>query len=179
MKSQKSTGEEKKGVLTLLILLFISSPLMAEGWTSGHHEINDGDEYWEIWMYNDATADMWGGDVVQLYALDSSEFSMYGGLMNTLVGRYDSTINIYGGNPSGVGLSENTVLNLYAYDVMYHITDGGDDWSTGWLEGRYNDNDYYFVFDFSMHDDSQLNIVPEPMSFLLLSLGFLVIRRKN
>jgi hypothetical protein len=148
-------------------------------WESGHHEINDGDVYGEIWMYNDCTADMWGGDVFQLGALDSSKFNMFGGTMDILIGRYDSIVNIYAGDPSSVGLAENAVMNLYAYDVVYHVTGGGDDWSTGWLEGKYYSGDEYFVFDFSTHDASQLNIIPEPTSLLLLGLGGLLLRKSK
>ena len=132
----------KKIAIILMILLFGARPVQADTvWLSGHHEINDGDTYWEIWMYNDATADMFGGDVVQLGALDSSEFNMFGGTMNTLLGRHNSTVNIYSGNLSSVGLAENAVMNLYAYNVVYHPTGGGNDWSVGWLEGHYINND--------------------------------------
>jgi len=148
-------------------------------WTSGHHEIYDGDSYGEIWMYNDATADMFGGDVLQLGTLDTSRFNMFGGTMDILLGRYDSISNIHGGDLNSAGLAENAVMNLYAYDVVYHPTDGGDDWSTGWLEGKYCANDEYFVFEISTHDASYVNIVPEPTTLILFGIGTLLLRKKQ
>jgi hypothetical protein len=146
-------------------------------WYSGHHEIVDGNVYGEIWMYNDCTADMCGGEVFQLGALDSSRFNMFGGTMDILLGRYDSIVNIHGGDLNSAGLAEKAVMNLYAHDVVYHPTDGGDDWSTGWLEGKYCANDEYFVFEFSTHDDSYLNVIPEPATLLLFGLGGLFLKR--
>jgi len=99
--------------------------------------------------------------------------------MNYLMGRYDSIVNIHSGNLSSVGLAENAAMNLYAYDVVYHPTDGGDDWSTGWLEGKYNNNDQYFIFEFSTHDASHLNIIPEPATLLLLASGGLLLRKRK
>jgi hypothetical protein len=185
MNSLKKNGREgiKNAKIFLPAVLFICLSLQQiqadTVWVSGHHEINDGDVYGEIWMENDATADMWGGDVFQLGALDSSKFNMFGGTMDILIGRYDSIVNIHAGDLSSAGLAENAVMNLYAYDVVYHVTGGGDDWSTGWLEGKYYSGDEYFVFDFSTHDASQLNIIPEPMTLLFLALGFIGIRKRN
>jgi len=51
-----------KKLLIIAILVVLACQLQADTiWTEGHHEIYDGDEYWEISMYNDTTADMWGG----------------------------------------------------------------------------------------------------------------------
>lgn len=171
----------KKEIITILIVIILCGVCHVRAdtvWDSGHHEIFDGDVYWEIWMHNDATADMWGGDVYQLGTLGSSRFSMFGGTMDILLGRYDSIVNIHGGDISSAGLAENAVMNLYAYDVVYHPTDGGDDWSTGWLEGKYYATDEYFTFDFSTYDASRLNIIPEPSTLLLLALGGLLLMKR-
>ncbi len=177
MSAQKTLGEERKAVFALLILLSINSQLIADtDWTSGHHEIYDGDSYGEIWMYNYATADMWGGDVLQLGALDSSEFSMFGGTMNYLLVRHNSVINIYGGDLDYMVIyNENGLVDLHAYDVVYHPTGGGE----GYMDGKYFLNDDYFSFDVDEVDLSHINVVPEPTTFLFLGLGTLLLRKKR
>ncbi|MHC4546432.1 MAG: PEP-CTERM sorting domain-containing protein [Planctomycetota bacterium] len=145
-------------------------------WLSGYHEIIDGDIYTEIWMYNNATADMFGGDVFQLGALDFSIFDMYGGTMDRLLVRNSSLINIHGGDLDHLVIyDENGLVNLYAYDVAYHPTGGGE----GWMDGKYLINDQYFTFDVHEADISHINIVPEPTTLLFLALGILGIRRRN
>jgi len=61
LKNDKEKEVMKK-LLIIAILVVLACQLQADTiWTEGHHEIYDGDEYWEISMYNDTTADMWGG----------------------------------------------------------------------------------------------------------------------
>jgi hypothetical protein len=84
-----------------MMVLCVVCPVRADTvWDSGHHEILDGETYNEIWLLNDATADMLGGDVFQLGTLDTSRFNMFGGTMDILMVRYDSIVNIYGGTLS-------------------------------------------------------------------------------
>ena len=91
--------------------------------------------------------------------------------------RYNSTVNIYGGIPDKVGLAEDALLNLYAYDVAIHPTGGYYD--NGWIEGKYISNDQYFAFDLGSYDISHINIIPEPTTLLLFSVGSIVFLRKR
>jgi hypothetical protein len=151
----------------------------ADGWDSGHHDIYDGETYGEIWLHNDATADMWGGNVFQLGALDTSRFNMYDGTMNMLLVRYNSTVNIYGGTLNALNIypNESGYVNLYADDVIFHSTGGHYD--RGWIEGKYISNNQYFDFDIVGLGDSHINVVPEPMTFLLLGLGGIALKQKK
>jgi len=57
----------RKKILTIMLvpMLLEVCPVNADTvWTSGHHEIIDGDIYGEIWMYNDCTLDILGGDII-------------------------------------------------------------------------------------------------------------------
>jgi hypothetical protein len=179
MRTQKNAGEEKgKIVFTFLILLLISSPLTADTvWVSGHHEINDGDMYGEIWMYNDCTLDIFGGTIGRLAAYDTTVTDWYDGSMNTLWTRENSIVNIFGGLLDRFDPGENGLVNLYAYDVVHHTTGGY--WDGGWIEGRYLVDDSYFNFDIpGEFAVSHINIVPEPSTLVLISLGLLFLRKR-
>jgi len=188
----------KTKVFTILavVMMLIVSPVRAEVWTSGHHEIFDGDVYGEVDIYNDVTLDIFGGDIFRLAAFDTTITKWYDGEMDTLWARDNSIINIYGGSLDILWAAENSLvslyscslerfasdqngtLNLYAYDVIHHTTGGY--WNSGWVEGRYLiDNSY---FDFDIHGDetfSNINIIPEPTMFLLLGLGSLFLRNRR
>jgi len=160
-------------------ILAVVGPAQADTvWLSGHHEILDGEEYFEIWMYNDATADMFGGDVYKLEMFDTSAFDMLGGVMDIIIMRNNSVSYIRGGNLGALASIENSSVYLYAYDVIHHPTGGHYD--GGWVEGKYISDNNPFSFSFyGDRDYPQLTIVPEPVTLLLLGFGALLIRKRN
>jgi hypothetical protein len=194
---QKICGRGKKVVFALLILLSIRSPLTAEVWTSGHHEIYDGDPYGEVLIYNDVQLDIFGGDLVYVWAYDNTITNWYDGEMGYFVAHDDSIVDIYGGKVlitlgadansvvnlyssdliEMVSLWDNSVLNLYAYDVIHHATGGYSD--DGWIEGKYILDDTEFSIDLIKDSFSNINIVPEPSTLLFFSLGGLILRKKR
>jgi hypothetical protein len=182
MKAQKLRGREGRNsakifLIAALFICIMLQPLKADiVWESGHHEIIDGDIYTEIWIYNDATADMFGGDVYKLETFDITAFDMFTGVMDILDVHDNSSINIHGGSLGTLGAADDSSVNLYAYDVIYHPTGGYYD--RGWVEGKYLDNDLYFSYDL-IHIDSfsHLNVVPEPATLLLLGFGAFLVRK--
>ncbi|MHC4283094.1 MAG: PEP-CTERM sorting domain-containing protein [Planctomycetota bacterium] len=203
MKAQKLRGREginSAKIFSMVVALFIClmlQPLKATVWTEGHHEIVDGDVYGEIDIYNDVTLDIFGGDIFRLAAFDTTITDWYDGVMDTLWARDNSVINIYegildnilwssgnsvtnlyGGSLDKFASDQNGVLNLYAYDVIYHTTGGY--WNGGWIEGKFLVNDLYFRFDIDNIDTfSNINIIPEPTTFLLFLLSILAMRKRN
>lgn len=166
-----------------------------EIWDSGYHEIVAGDVYNEIWMSNDATAIMFGGDVFKVETFHTSSFEMRGGEMDILVTHDDSEVDIYGesmgsmyifddsmidifsGSLVALGAVGNSVINLYAYGVVHHATDGSN--YNGWVEGRYYADDVYFSFDLLQENSFlHINIVPEPCILSLMAIGGFIVKRK-
>ncbi len=178
MKSQKSTGEGKKTVLTLLILLSIGSPLMATSWYSGHYELVDGNSYGEVRIYNDVTIDIYGGDISYVYAYDDTLTNWYDGEMYYFATSNNSIANIYGGTVNiGLAAVDSSIINLYAHDIV--ITHTGGNWDDGQVFGKYNLTDESFIFDLWGSDTyTHINTIPEPATLLLLAFGTLIIRKK-
>lgn len=160
-----------------LVMLFGVSPVRGEVWTEGYHQINPGDVYGEVDIYNSVTLDIFGGHITRLAAFDTTYTNWYDGDMKVLWVRDDSIVNIYGGDLDEMAAIENGQINLYAYDVV-HTTTGGH-YGIGQVMGYYLD-DMYFCFDLgNLETYSHINVVPEPTTIILLGIGgILVIRRK-
>ena len=165
-------------MLTVVMLLGVCPAQADTIWTSGHHVItDDNDPFGEIWMYNDATLDIFGGEINRLAAYDVTVTDWFGGQMLILWAHDSSIINIRGGTLGDLWAAENSLINLYAYDVIYDPTGGY--YGLGSIEGRYLDNNLYFDFDLDGSDTySHINIVPEPTTLLLFGLGGLLLRRR-
>lgn len=171
----------KIAIVLALIVLLKAHPIHGDTiWNSGHHEVIDGDIYGEIWMYNDATVDILGGEIYRLAAYDVTATDWFAGQMFELWVRDNSIVNIHGGTLNYyLWAAENSVINLYAYDVTYHPTGGDYDPQWEWIEGRYLDDDSYFSFDLGQDTFSHITVVPEPTTLLLLALGALFLRKPS
>jgi hypothetical protein len=147
-------------------------------WSSGDHVILDGDNYFEIWMYDDSIATMFGGDVYKLEAFDTSSFNVLDGEIDRLYVHDDSTINIFGGTLYTLKATQNSSAYIYAYDVTYDPLGGG--YGKGWLTGRYISNNDTFGFSlFSQDNYSHVSIIPEPSTISLVGLGCLFMRKRR
>jgi hypothetical protein len=169
----------RKKILTILAVVTFSCtyPIQAQVWTSGHHIISSGDEYWEIYMYNDCILDIFGGDIARLAAYDTTVTNWYDGQMYTLWTRDDSIVNIYGGDLDILWAAESSRVNIFAYDVAVMPTGGR--YNQGYATGYFYSNDEPFYFDISQDTYLHINVIPEPATFLLLGLGSLWIVKKK
>ena len=152
----------KKMILVISVILAGASLVQGDTeWTSGHHEIVDGDVYGEISIYNDVTLDISGGQIGRLETYDVTLTDLFGGEMSMLWTYYDSTVNLHGGTLGTLLSEENSLVNIYGYDVV--ITDTGGGWDRGQVTGTYFLYDTPFVIDlWSQDTGSHINVIPEP-----------------
>jgi hypothetical protein len=185
-RKERRSMRKKIRTIILLGLLFLTCPLRADiFWTEGHHEINANETYGEIWMYNDCTLDIFGGEIARVAAYDTTITNWYGGQMYELWAKENSIVNIYGGQllyPSGgsgyLWLADNSIINIFAYDVTF--TPNGIGWGQGQLKGKYYlDNNNFILYLPNNGDYSHINIVPEPATFLLLALSGLLLKKRK
>ena len=150
----------KKMILVILVMLAGAYPIRADTvWLTGHHEIVDGEVYGEIYIYNDVTLDILGGDIFRLAAYNTTLTDWFAGEMDTLWTRDDSIVNIFGGQLGGLSSQHNSVVNLCAYDIVFEPSGGYDD---GWIYGKYYADDSSFAIHLGADTYVHVNIIPEP-----------------
>lgn len=88
----------------------------------------------------------------------------------------DSVLNLIAGYGSDLSATGGEI-NLYAYDVVYDSSIGGS--GGGIIEGKYYYDDSYFGYDLFPGTVSHVNVVPEPSTLLLFSLGGLLLRNRR
>jgi len=86
-------------LLAVVVLTMPVCNVQAEiTWDGGYHEFSEGYE-WEVWLLNDATGDITGGEIGQLLCWDTSEVFVYEPSVIDLLRPNDSsTANVYGGD---------------------------------------------------------------------------------
>lgn len=164
----------------LVILLFGVGA--AEGTIIDFYEdgsIESGDVYGVVRTHNDAVVDMTGGLIeTYLHLYDTSIFNACGGALSDSadIVLFDSTtIHLHGlqtstlGNMISVDSTESATINVYGYGFYYV----GDMLNGYWVDGR---SFSLYVRDEETMASLVFHEIPEPMTFLLLGMGGLVIR---
>jgi hypothetical protein len=105
------------------------------------------------------TANIYGGHVVWVSALDSGTVNLYGGVISDYMSAPDGIINVF-----GHGLFK---------------TPSGGNYGYGFVNGYWDDNTSFYIDLLSPETYSNVYLIPEPSSFLLLTLGYFLIKRKR
>jgi len=164
--------------LITTLLTSVCSVQADEVWDSGHY-IMDGEVYFEISMYNDATADILSGEAYKLEMFNNTSADIFGGTIDVVLIWDNSNINIMGGQFQRLGSYDNSEIFLHAYDVTYHPTGGGNHGDMPWIEGIYISDDSHFSCDLWGQDVySHINVVPEPSGLLLFFIGGIFAKRR-
>jgi hypothetical protein len=107
------------------------------------------------------TVNMTGGITEYLRVGDSGSINLHGGIVSEYLNAWDfATVNIYG------------------YGFNYDPSAGN--WNGGQLTGFYLDDTTFTIDLYDAQTYNHINLIPEPATFLLMSLGSLIlIRHRN
>lgn len=143
-------------------------------------------------LRDNSTLNIDGAGVLGFWAaLDRSIVNLYGGSMNALDAADNSTINVYGGNIGlgwGFNMYDSATLNVYGSDFLYdpHWLWAQDSpvWGTGWVARLTSMGFEGAPIEIIgwIPDPAQseyVNLIPEPSTWAILTLGALAVRRKR
>jgi len=174
-------------------------------WDSSTANVTTGGSMSYAQANDEAILNISGGKVEELEASNNSTLNIYNGLVTDDIDAYHNTnVNIFGGSVDGLRTYDNSTVNmsggsisedgLQVWDASIVIFDGYDftlddglSWDidgqtilgTGTLSGTWFDNTS-FAIPIDKHDiTATIMAVPEPATLLLLTLGGLLLRRKN
>ncbi len=117
-------------------------------------------------------------DVLNAYALNESKMNITGGAIGKLHAANEGIMNIYGGAIIEVGIHDNAFINIFGHHDLAKFSSGGQ-FGYGYVQGYYNDLSWFRMNFTSAEAYSHINLIPEPMTILLLGLGCLFIRKKE
>jgi hypothetical protein len=117
-------------------------------------------------------------DVTALVAEDFANIFIIGGNIGNIHTYQSGMISVYGGFISGCIIAHDfSDINIYGYNL--NKTHSGGIYGYGQVSGFLMDDTYICVDLYNPEAYSHINLIPEPASLLLLSLGGLLLRKKK
>ncbi len=117
-------------------------------------------------------------NVTTLGARDSGTINMMGGTAEYLGAIDSGTVNLYGGLVTdSLSFGNFAHGNIYGYDLFK--TSSGGRYGYGQVYGFWTDSTAFTIDLNGSETYSQINLIPEPCSLLLLALGCLFLKRKK
>jgi len=188
----------KMRVLSVLLIAVFGGSNAKGTIIYGDWLIHEGDEYDIVSVVNNATVGMTGGEVGHLHTNDSSTLNLFGGMVSWLIASDTSTMNIYGALIEhalivdrqstvnlfggticqGVTIPHSGIVNVYGYAFDFRPGNEGN----GWLSGYWLDNtpfSIYFMDSADPFPGSQIVLIPEPNTLVVLLLGGLMLRKRT
>ncbi len=162
-------------------------------WDSGHHEFSEGFEG-EVWLLNDASADITGGYIGNLLCydissvdvfeggdidffkpLDTSLVNIHGGTVNILAARNSSDTYIYDGSVNIIDAMGESTITLYVGTYDWDPT--GGQFQDGLLTGTWLSGGVGFSIELLGPETiGHIHFVPEPSSITLIVIGSIIFR---
>ncbi|MBN1795665.1 MAG: PEP-CTERM sorting domain-containing protein [Sedimentisphaerales bacterium] len=188
MDAKKIWGKARRGykiqaiiVVVLAVIVYVY-PVTASTitFTEGHHTWTSEDPYYDaIILDNDASLDYEGGFVGMLDAYNLSIANITGGIITHLRTSDESIVHLHESTNMDIMEAKGTsVINLHTNDYILSTENGHYDY--GYIEGTYYETTTYFYIHFyNSTTYSNLNIVPEPATFLIFTVGSIFLRRRK
>ena len=89
-------------VMMMVLALGVCGNVRAEiTWDSGHHIYSEGSEDY-VYMYNEASAEITGGEIWEFYMYNSTTADISGGYVSILLGQDTSHVDVYDGSDIGL-----------------------------------------------------------------------------
>jgi hypothetical protein len=177
-----------KAIITIMVMLAGVWPAKADLVFESGHNIYD-ESYGnnaEVGVINDAILDVKGGSISgYLMSTDIATVNVFDGNINELWTRGNSIAKIHGGLIKWLVSDEDSLVYLYAHDVIYHPQAPAPGHpiygNSAWIEGIFINNDIPFSFGVGPQGESysHIEVVPEPMTLMLLGLGSLLVIGKK
>jgi len=115
-------------------------------------------------------------NAVEVGATATGIVNVMGGSMKAIAG-WGGVINLYGGTVTDNMHAVSGWVNVFGYDLEKSST--GGKYGYGYVSGFWNDGTALTIDIGSSGTYSHINLVPEPASLILLTLGSLIIRRRR
>jgi len=133
----------------------------------------------EVFVENDAVLNYLSGSSSGLMVIQTATANIYGGTITyDLFTSIDSIANIYLIDLGILWSTHDSIVNIYAYDIDFYSTGGIN--NEGYMTGTFYQDDVSFLIDFYHPETvSHVNVVPEPSTLFLLSLGGIFLRKRN
>lgn len=108
---------------------------------------------------------------------NAATINITGGAIQDLSAYNSGVINIYAGDIFDVWARDNTTVNIFGHNLIKTSTGGPLGW--GYVQGIYNNQSSFNIFFSNSDAYSHVNLIPEPITILLLSAGGLIFRKRN
>jgi hypothetical protein len=129
-------------------------------------------------VYGSAVANISGGNITadRLKTSPDSVVNINGGGCNFSIIDTSGELNIYRGlvdvNDAYISsIYPSSTVNIFGYDFNYNL-------GTKILTGYLLDNNFFTIKGVSPSEYARFNLIPEPVSFLLLACGLMIVRKR-
>jgi hypothetical protein len=180
-----------KIIFAILSLL----PVCASATTIDFYEdgwITDGNVFDTVNVWDTATVNMTGGQVLDFYTYQTSTVNLNAGdVLHGFYAQNESIVNMSGGSIDHLIVYNTSIANLSGGQIGYHISASDSSivniygygfYYTGQYLNGYWANDTSFSIWLRGTETAShvvLHIIPEPATFLVLGLGYFLIRKRG